>query len=320
MRRALVAAAVLLGVGLLACLGPYPNVAEKLDGVDLVKGTSYIALDAGAARILILAPFDGGRTAPFTRIDEQQPRAVQTIQGTYSGETTNALNVDFSSTTLFSLPNEASKPVSARMGASRHQLSPPMLSKAHIENTTDQVLDLSGSTDVAGHFLRLLGRTALITGNDASSAACAFHLANLAVESSEARIPGFNSPGLTQYLNREEPFDGILSGTVTIGLVGLFSPVTTNTFRNYADFEGVVLDGVQISSTDTGGNGSLSGILGFRIGRDGLPPLEGSVDYRAVTITGGNESGNYLVRLDGGAEYPVPTGRRIPSLEECLGL
>jgi len=320
MRRGLLGTATLAGVGLLACLGPYPNVAEKLDGVDLVKGTSYISLDGGAPRILILAPFDGGRTAPFTRIDEQQPRAVQTLQGTYSGESSNALDITFSSTTLFSLPNEASKPVSSRSGASRHQLSPPMQSKVHIDTSTGEVLDLSGSGDIAGHFLRLLGRTVLLTGNDANTTACAFHLANLAVESSEARIPGFNSAGLTQYLNREEPFDGILSGTVTIGLVGLFSPVTTNTFRNYADFEGVTLDGAQVSSTDTGGNGTLSGVLGFRIDRDGLPPLEGAVDYREVVITGGNESGNYLVTLDGGATYPVPTGHRIPSLEQCLGL
>ena len=138
MRRALLGSATLAGVGLLACLGPYPNVAEKLDGVDLVKGTSYISLDGGAPRILILAPFDGGRTAPFTRIDEQQPRAVQTLQGTYSGESTSALDVTFSSTTLFSLPNEASKPVSSRSGASRHQLSPPLQSKVHIDSSTGE--------------------------------------------------------------------------------------------------------------------------------------------------------------------------------------
>ena len=320
MRRTLLGATALLGVGLVACLGPYPNVAEKLDGVDLVNGTSYIALDAGAARILILAPFDGGTIAPFTRIDEHQPRAVQTLQGTYAGDATNTLKVTFSSTTLFSLPDEASKPVSDRRGASRTELSPPVQSNAHIDSSTDQVLDLSGSADIAGHYLALLQRTVLLTGTDATVTACAFHLANLAVESSEARIPGFNSAGLTQYLNREEPFDGILSGTVTIGLVGLFSPVTTNTFRNYADFEGVVLDGVQVSSTDTGGNGSLSGVLGFRIGRAGLPPLEGAVDYREVIITGGNESGNYLVTLDGGTTVRVPTGHRVPPLEQCLGV
>ena len=44
------------------------------------------------------------------------------------------------------------------------------------------------------------------------------------------------------------------------------------------------------------------------------------MDYREVTITGGNESGNYLVTLDGGATFPVPTGRRVPPLEQCLGL
>ena len=321
MRPVVLGAAVLMAVGVLACLGPYPNVGEKLDGVDKVSGTSYIALDAGAARILILAAFDGGHGAPFTRIDEQQPRAVQTLQGTYSGDDPqSSLNVTFSSTTLFSLPNEASTAVSDRVGAKRLELSPPTVSRVHIDATTSEILDLSGSQDLAGRYRRLLGRTALITGTDAVATACAFFLANLAVESSEARIPGFNSAGLTQYLNREEPFDGILSGTVTIGLVGLFSPVATNTFRNYADFEGVVLDGVQVSSTDTGGNGGLSGVLGFRIERDGLPPLEGAVDYAEVGLSGGNEFGDYLVTLDGGTTYRVPTGRRNPPLEQCLGL
>jgi hypothetical protein len=320
MRREAIGAAALLGVGLLACLGPYPNVGEKLDQVDLVNGTSYIALDAGAARILILAPFDGGSAAPFTRIDEQQPRAVQTLQGNYFGDATNRLSVTFSSTALFSLPNEASKPVSNRTGARRTELSPPLQSKVRIETQTDDVLDLSGSTDIAGHFLALLGRTALITGDDATATACAFHLANLAVESSEARIPGFNSAGMTQYLNRVEPFQGILSGTVSVGLVGLFSPVVTTTYTHYADFEGVVLDGVQVSSTNASGDGALTGVLGFRIQRRGLPDLEGQVDYRGVSLNGGNESGDYLVRLDGGTEYPVPTGRRVPALEQCLGL
>ena len=320
MRRAMLGSAALLGVGVLACLGPYPNVGERLDGVALVNGTSYIALDAGAARILILAPFDGGQVAPFTRIDEAQPRAVETIQGTYTGDPNNALNVTFSSTTLFTLPNEASKPVSDRDGARRHELSPPTESKLHIDTTTEEVLDLSGSRDIAGHYLAFLGRTAVITGTDATATACAFHLANLAVESSEARIPGFNSAGMTQYLNRVEPFDGILSGIVSVGLVGILSPVVTTSYSNFADFEGVVLDGVQVSSTNASGDGALSGVLGFRIQRKGLPDLEGQVDYRAVSLSGGNESGNYLVRLDGGSEFAVPTGRRVPPLEQCLGL
>ncbi|HZX43099.1 MAG TPA: hypothetical protein VFE93_14765, partial [Myxococcaceae bacterium] len=65
---------------------------------------------------------------------------------------------------------------------------------------------------------------------------------------------------------------------------------------------------------------ALSGVLGFRIDRDGLPPLQGSVDYGQVGLTNGNESGDYLVTLDGGTTIRVPTGRRVPALEECLGL
>src|SRR4029450_9051875 len=64
MRRPVLGAAVLLGVSLLECLGPYQNVGEKLDVVNLVNGTSSIALDAGAARILILAEFDCAPAPP----------------------------------------------------------------------------------------------------------------------------------------------------------------------------------------------------------------------------------------------------------------
>ncbi len=315
MRASLLAAGAMALAALAACLGPYPNLGEKLDGTTAVVGTSYIALDAGAARILVLAPLDGGTKAPFARVDESQPRQVETVEGTWTGHDDL---LTFTYALVFHLPDEHTRPVSDRSGASRQELSPPH------QTTVTEVIDgdslaLTGPVDIAGHYRTLLGRTAQIQGTDATATACAFHMANLAVESSEARISGFNSAGLTQYLNREEPFAGILSGTVTIGLVGLFSPVTTNTFRNYADFEGVVLDGQQVSSTDTGGNGALSGVLGFRIAREGLPPLEGSVDYREVTITGGNESGDYLVTLDGGTTVLVPTGTRVPPLEQCLG-
>ena len=44
MRRALTAAAALLGVGLLACLGPYPNVAEKLDALRLFMSTADVGM------------------------------------------------------------------------------------------------------------------------------------------------------------------------------------------------------------------------------------------------------------------------------------
>jgi hypothetical protein len=315
MRRAGLAAAALVGLGLVACLGPYPDLGAKLDVGSQVNGTSSIAVDAGAARLLILAPLDGG-PAPCTRTDEQQPRAVETLQGSWSGA---GADLTFSTATVFTLPNEASTPVSSRHGATRRQLSPPAVSQA-MDKVGGDVLDLSGSADVAGHYRTLLGRTALITGTDESSAVCAFHVANLAVESSEARVPGFNSAGLTQYLNREEPFGGILSGILTVQLVGLFSPVVTLRYTSYADFEGVFLDGVQVSSTNATGDGSLSGVLAFRIAREGLPPLEGSVDYREVSLSNGNESGDYLVTLDGGATVRVPTGRRVPPLEQCLGL
>lgn len=316
MSRSLQAIAV-LSLGLGACLGPYPNIGEKLDVTSRVTGTSYITLDAGNARVLVLAPLDGGSSAAFTRVDEFQPRAVETLQGTWADP---GSDITFSTSTVFTLPDELTKPINSRRGATRKEFSPPRVTPATLVTVNGDTLELAGPAEFAGTYHPLVARTAHISGTDETSPACAFHVANLTVESSEARVPGFNSPGLTQYLNRVEPFQGILSGTMSIGLVGLFSPVSTITFENYADYEGVILNGQQISSTDTSGNGALSGVVTFHIERQGMAPIEGSVDYRAVTLRGGNESGNYLVTLDGGTETPVPTGHRIPSLEECLGL
>jgi hypothetical protein len=304
-----------LVLGAAACLGPYPGIGEKLDVGSQVIGTSYISVDGGAPRILIL-DLDGGSSAPFTRIDEHQPRAVETLQGTWSGDLGGAR---FATDLAFSLPDEHTTPVISRNGATRMQLSPPVIDQATVTSTDGGSVDVTGSARFTGRYDPLLEATARIAGTETLVTTCAFYVANLAVESSEARIPGFNSAGLTQYLNRDTPFGGILSGTVTIRLDGLFSPVATFTYANYADFEGVVLDGQQVSSTDSAGNGGLSGVVRFRIARQGLPDLDGTLDYGQITLSNGNESGNYLVTLDGGTSVPVASGFRNPSLEVCLG-
>jgi len=60
-------------------------------------------------------------------------------------------------------------------------------------------------------------------------------------------------------------------------------------------------------------------VVRFRISRQGLPDLDGTVDYGQISLSNGNESGNYQVTLDGGAAVPVASGFRNPSLEVCLG-
>ena len=84
MSRATALLALLIVAGLAACLGPYPDIGERLDVGSKVVGTSYVSVDGGWTRILILAPLDGG-PAPYTRIDDTQPRAVETLQGTWAG-------------------------------------------------------------------------------------------------------------------------------------------------------------------------------------------------------------------------------------------
>ena len=315
MNKATVLAMTTLVLGAAACLGPYPGIGEKLDVGSQVNGVSYIAVDGGAPRILIL-DLDGGSSVPFTRIDEHQPRALETLQGTWSGDLAAPR---FATDLLFSLPDEHTTPVVGRTGATRAQLSPPVIDQATLTSTDGGSLDVTGSPRFSGHYDRFIEATARITGTEANITTCAFYVANLAVESSEARIPGFNSPGLTQYLNRDTPFGGILSGTVTVRLSGIFNPVATFTYAEYADFEGVVLDGQQVSSTNSSGDGALSGVVRFRIAREGLPDIDGTLDYGQITLSNGNESGNYLVTLDGGATVPVASGFRNPSLNLCLG-
>src|SRR5215813_7895823 len=132
MRRVALGVLSLAALGALACLGPYPNLGEKLDTGKQVSGTSHLAVDGGAARILILASPDGGPPPGFTRIDEQQPRAVETLKGTYAA---SGAKLTFSSTTLFTLPDEITLPVTRRVGASRRQLSPPEVDEAVVDSS-----------------------------------------------------------------------------------------------------------------------------------------------------------------------------------------
>src|SRR5262249_56027825 len=124
--------------------------------------------EGGAARSRIRAPLDGG-PAPFTRIDEHQPRAVETLQGSWAGTGGGSDAVTFASTMLFPLPDEASLPVSSRRGATRREFSPPAESDATVDVFDGETLVLSGSSDVAGHYGKLLGRTTHISGTDATA-------------------------------------------------------------------------------------------------------------------------------------------------------
>jgi hypothetical protein len=215
----------------------------------------------------------------------------------------------------FALHDEPDKPVGERTGSTRRRISETWNCRRRLEEGR---LDLEGIPPFPwnGSFRELFRYLQQVDLDDVSPT-CALSLANAAIITSQARIPGFNSNALIQYIS-PATFNGVVSGQVTIALSNITHPLTEITYANFSDFAGVVLDGRQSTLTTFAGDGYMFGTVTFRFygsgGSTGAPLMTGTVSYgtvdgtgNSVQISGGNPvSGAYVVSLDWGPVTPLP--------------
>jgi hypothetical protein len=190
-------------------------------------------------------------------------------------------------------------------------------------------LTLTGDAPLAGSYLALEVALARVGVSTARDAACAFHVANLAVVSSEVRILGFGGPGMTQY-STPATFVGVVSGSVRVEEHGLFTSTTNITYSGFSDFPGVVIDGTQNTVADASGNGHMWGDVQLALAPAApAPAVTGTIGYgvqagggNSIVISGGVAGGgHYEVTLGGGGAALVdPVAPPAPSLGDCLSL
>lgn len=131
----------------------------------------------------------------------------------------------------------------------------------------------------------------------------AFRLYNLPLFTSQARLLGFGSTGMTQYVGTTAEFAGAVRNRFTVTVDSFFDPNTLISYYQLEDLTGVVIDGPQTTDVDTGGDGIMGGVLSFVLrGTGGATDvkLRGSVDYGELEIVDGFAGGGqYTVTFDG---------------------
>ena len=329
------AALLVLALAAGSC-GLYAQLAQKLDVTARVAGDTWIAAagpDRSEIRVLLVGKPDADGAAPFAFTAMQIPiscgTSAITFQGTWtevgaSGVTT--LHVAHA----YTLPDERSVPVLSRRGAWRDDT--PFTISLTVTRGGGQ-LDVAGDARLSGTYVPLGQALAALGTATEQDAACAFQIANLGIFSSEVRIIGFNGPGMTQY-QQPETYVGTVAGSLRISMSGFLQNSTTIVYSAFEDQGGVRVDGPQYTNADSGGDGSMSGVMTFALtplAPDGSAgaPITGAIDYGgagnpadAIQISSGNAAGGvYVVTTDGGGSARVsPVTAPSPSAADCLGL
>jgi hypothetical protein len=319
----------------LGACGRYSELAQKLDVTPRIAGDTWIAAgpDRAQIRILLVHTPDAQGSAPFafTVIDNVSNGAtvvsrVTTLQGTWS-ETGSAGATTLQVAHTYTLPEEIGTNVLSRRGAQRDDT-------AHTRRITVARgagrLVVGGDDELAGTYVALVDALRVLGTSTARDASCAFWIANLAIQSSEARIIGFNSPGMFQY-RQAETFAGSIAGSVRVSLSGTFNTTTQIEYAVFEDQGGIRLSGTQVTNADLNGNGHLSGVLQFELAPLAIDPtgagtVTGTIDYGSagdtVQISGGNPSaGSYVTFISGGATARVSAvAPPSPTVADCLAL
>jgi hypothetical protein len=324
-------AATLLLVTALGGCGPYAELAQKLDvGATIAGGETWISASGTEARVLLLgAPDPSGGPVPFAFTSMSLPIAAGTatwsVQGVWTGTAADA-SIALRERLLYRLDDERGTPLLQRHGATRTEVDRRL---PFGQSRAGGRLVLTGDASIAGTYVLLPAALARLGSSSAADAACAFHVANLAVMSSEVRIVGFGSAGMTQY-KTSASFRGTVGGRVDVSVSGTFSATTDITYVQFSDFAGVRIDGTQTTHVDASGDGSMSGAVALSL-QPGPPAqeLDGTISYGssadpgdAIQISNGSPTGgDFVVSLAGGGTAKVsPVGAPSPAVSDCLGL
>jgi hypothetical protein len=324
--------ALLLALAVDGC-GPFTDLAQKLDVTARIEGDTWIAAgspDRSQTRVLIIKRPDSGGEAPFafSAIDLVSnggtiASRVTTLQGTWSetGGGTATLRVAHT----YVLPEEIGTSIYSRRGTYRDD-SPTTRSITVARDGAHLVV--GGDAALAGTYVSLVEALGKLGTSTAQDATCAFWIADLGIQTSEARIIGFNSAGMYQY-RQAETYVGTLTGSVRVSLSGTLNTTTRIEYADFVDLGGIHISGPQVTDADAGGSGHMSGILTFAfapaaVDPSGVGTISGSINYGAdaVQISGGNPTGgSYLTSIDGGASARVSATTR-PALTnaDCLAL
>jgi len=203
----------------------------------------------------------------------------------------------------YTFNNQAQLDILQRDGAVRTDLPTAVSERLTIARDGDSL-----RVTLDDEALRFTALPAVVEALDVTTQAGAedvFRVFNLPMFTSQARLLGFGSAGMTQYVGTTAEFGGAVRNRFTVNVEALLDPNARISYYQLEDLTGLVVDGVQLTDVDTHGDGAMSGLLSFVMrGTGGATDVvvRGGLDYTGLQIGNGVAAGGtYTLTLDGAA-------------------
>ena len=151
-----------------------------------------------------------------------------------------------------------------------------------------------------------------------------WRLFHLSLVTSQARLGGFGSGSMTQYVGSKTEFVGLVAAEFSVVVKNPLNPRTTITYTEMQDFAGFILGTLegdeQITTVDLGGNGGMEDWVSFEL-QSTIGQSESAITGRVLydmTIVNrgfGNE-GNFELTVDGSSYSSAP---RLIDVDGAMG-
>lgn len=308
MKTALLPALLLLAFAAWACNlpGGYAELGKPLDTIVSIgpKGHStWMRGDEAGSEVLLLGKLDNEGVGQIVLVRIERNTEATLTAGTYTRTDGNHLEVLYEN--MYRYPFEPNTNPLNKSGTTLIEIDVAVdYSVEYISDTLvlSEESEVKEFTDLAS----LLSRLDPASEDDWIYYARFF---NFCIITSQARVPGFGSGRMLQYLGKKVAFKGMISGEFTIAPTGVLKPLTHIEYKDFSDFSGVALNGVQSNIASTSGKGHMFNTVDFSFPTDPEDPtatVNGSVDYgtrsgdRAVQLENGSAAGgSYRVSIEG---------------------
>jgi hypothetical protein len=207
----------------------------------------------------------------------------------------------FSYDTEYDFRYQPERDVLSRQGSDPTYHDPPLTTPVSWTEDGDELL-----LSYDGEVRRLTNIIDVIDALDTTTPEGAddvFRMYNLPLLISQTRLLGFGASGMTQYLNTTATFGGTIANKFTVRVIEIVMPKTFISYTEFVDVNGITTTGEQRTRVNLSGNGTMEGILEFRMqGR--TRRIEGEVDYGNVLIKNGMAGdGTYTINIEGGGSF-----------------
>lgn len=218
--------------------------------------------------------------------------------GTFAGDATGGT---FTYTAEYDFRYQPETPLLQRQGSRRTDHEPGI--DIAIATTLDGPELLLTYAGTEHRYRSMLDVIDAVDADTQEGAEDLFRLYNLPLFTSQVRILGFGSSGMTQYLNQTAVFAGTIENYLTVRVEDIFNPKTDIFYIDFMDLTGIAHDGLIHADVGLSGSGKNAGEVAFRM--DGnTARIRGVVNYEDLEIERGVAGGGtYTMTVDGAGSY-----------------